>query len=104
MGDPMCGVDHINGNGLDNRRVNLRLATSLQNQGNSRKRRNASSYYKGVSWYKPLKKWRAQIKVDKHVIHLGYFVSEEEAAIVYQEAAIAHFGEFARYVPVKRSA
>jgi len=52
-------VDHINHNGLDNRRVNLRICTRTQNLRNSRKRKGCSSRFKGVAWCKPAKKWRA---------------------------------------------
>lgn len=89
-------VDHINGNGLDNRRCNLRLCTHSQNHMNRKHHKDASSKYKGVSWHKPLKKWRTQIAVKQKGIHLGYFVSEIEAALAYNEAARIYFGEFAK--------
>lgn len=83
-------VDHANGNGLDNRRGNLRLATRSQNQGNMRTRRGKR--FKGVTFYKRTGKWMARIQHR----HLGYFETEEEAAAAYNEAAAETWGEFAR--------
>src|SRR6266404_7885280 len=73
-------VDHINGEGLDCQKSNLRIATQSQNQGNRRKQSAlVSSRYKGVSWAKRESKWRAVIQ---HT-HLGLFASEKEAAMAY---------------------
>ena len=88
-------VDHINGNGLDNTRPNLRLATTAQNNANSRKRSDNTSGLKGVSWYKPYSKWRAYIMVGSQQIHLGYFEYADEAHAAYCKAAEKHFGQFA---------
>ena len=88
-------VDHINGNTLDNRRLNLRLANRKQNSRN-RKRQKGSTEYKGVH----LKKngmYSAQIQVDKKIKHLGTFATPEEAHKAYCEAAVKYFGEFARF-------
>lgn len=89
-------VDHRNGNGLDNRRANLRLATASQNLANSRKRRGCRHRYKGVSTQKNTRRWRACISANGCTIHLGYFDTEAEAAQAYNVAALHHFGEFAR--------
>jgi len=89
-------VDHINRNGLDNRRCNLRLATRTQNLQNAAKHRGGTSHFKGVCWSMRHHNWRATIKASGHYIHLGYFEDEIEAAIAYDRAALAHFGEFAR--------
>lgn len=88
-------VDHINHNTLDNTRDNLRPATPQQNSANARKRAGCSSIYKGVTWEKALGKWRAMIRVNGKLIHLGSFSVEEEAAEVYNAASKKHFGEFA---------
>lgn len=90
-------VDHINRNGLDNRKANLRLATCAQNVINRAiiKRRNSPSKYKGVTWHKHRKKWQAQICYDGKHKTVGYFDDEFEAAKTYDQAAKKHHGEFA---------
>lgn len=87
---PTMFVDHINGNRADDRWVNLREATPLENQRN----RRALVGLKGVSWHKG--KWRARIHVGAQQLHLGRFESDRAAAIAYDAAARQHFGEFAR--------
>jgi len=87
-------VDHINMDGLDNRRCNLRIATRSLNMANSRER-GGRSRYKGVSWSKHANKWRAAIQNGK-MKNLGYFNTEIEAARAYDVAAKMVFGEFAR--------
>lgn len=89
-------VDHINGNGLDNRRANLRPATPSQNQANQRKRRDNTSGFRGVQWHPPGQKWRAVIRVKGRLISLGYYPVREEAARAYDAAAIEFFGPYAR--------
>jgi hypothetical protein len=92
-------VDHINRNGMDCRRCNLRPATSSENGWNTRKPNHyggkpCSSIYKGVSRYRD--KWNARITVHGQRIHLGVFNNEFDAAIAYNSAAVVAFGEFAR--------
>jgi hypothetical protein len=88
-------VDHINHNGLDNRRSNLRVCTLEQNIRNQRKkRRKATSSFKGVSLHKP-GRWRAVIRANGRQVHLGLFNSEHDAAAAYNAAAVRYFGEFA---------
>jgi hypothetical protein len=91
----IIGVDHANGNSLDNRRSNLRAATQGENTGNKRKRLSASSQYKGVSWHKRTGRWRATIGAAGQRRHLGAFVSEIDAACAYDVAAREAYGEFA---------
>jgi len=89
-------VDHLNHNGLDNRRCNLRVCTRQQNMRNRRPNRNTTSRYKGVCWNRHISKWVAGIYVNKRRIHLGSFDDEREAALAYNRAAREHFGEYAR--------
>lgn len=89
-------VDHINGDGLDNRRENLRLCTSAENSRNVRPYTGGTSALKGVSWHLRVKKWRAQIKINGKKLHLGYYSTEEDAAKAYDSAALRFHGEFAR--------
>ena len=89
--------DHINRNGLDNRKANLRLATRSQNAWNRRKAKIESrSKYKGVSWYNRGKRWNARIHVNRKEKFLGIFADEIEAAKAYDAAARKCFGEFAQ--------
>ena len=89
-------VDHINHNGLDNRKANLRIVTPQQNSWNTRQGRNqGSSEYKGVSWDKETQKWQASIHIDNKLKYLGRFENEKEAAVVYDAAAKEHRGEYA---------
>lgn len=93
-------IDHINGNPLDNRKINLRICTRVQNEANKPPGRNNTSGYKGVHWEKRLKKWRVKIKENKKIIHLGLFEKKEVAAQAYNEAAKRIHGEFAWLNPV----
>lgn len=88
-------VDHINHNGLDNRRSNLRLCSSAENQYGKRAIPH-SSRFKGVTWNKRDKKWQALIMKNGKTTSLGYFTSEYEAAKAYDKAAALIFGEFAK--------
>lgn len=92
-------VDHLNGDGLDNRKLNLRAATSGQNSANQRVRnqiRPKTSRFKGVSWHTPREKWVASITCAGKRRHLGLFVSEIDAARAYDKAAKDMFGEYAK--------
>ena len=89
-------VDHRNGNGLDNRRENLRWATGDQNAQNSHKAPNSKSGYRGVQQGTRSKKWEANISAGGVRHRLGYFATAEEAARVYDDAAKRFHGEFAR--------
>ena len=91
------GIDHINLDGLDNQRSNLRPATKSQNAMNQGKRNTpTSSRFKGVYYNKGKNKWAAEIKKDGVKRFLGYFDFEEDAALAYDQAATEWFGEFAR--------
>lgn len=88
-------VDHINGNTFDNRRSNLRKATTNQNAKNKHKNSRNTSGYRGVSYYKQLGKWKAQIQKDGVKISIGYYDDIHVAADMFDRAAIELHGEFA---------
>ncbi len=89
-------IDHINHNGLDNRRANLRIVTQQQNSWNSRRGlRQGKSRYKGVSWDKDNRKWVATIRVEGKCRRIGFFEDEISAARAYDAAAKKHRGEYA---------
>ena len=86
-------IDHINRNGLDNRKSNLRLATNSQNQMNKELFKRTKSGYRGV--FPQNGKWRVFISINRKRHNLGYFSTKEEAAQVYNQVAKKHHGEFA---------
>lgn len=95
------GVDHKNGDTLNNTRNNLRLASASQNSANRRKQqtkngKSTSSQYKGVNWDRRRDKWVVTITSNGKTVNLGGFDSEIEAAQSYNEAALHYFGEFAK--------
>lgn len=86
-------IDHANGNKLDNRRSNLRLATNSQNAANMKKGKRSKTGFKGVDFVPAF--YKARIRVNGRLIRLGNFDTAEEAALAYNEAAKLHFGEYA---------
>lgn len=97
--DPRIKIDHINGNGLDNRRTNLRLCTQEQNMRNRGKMRRNTSGYKGVFWSKTRGNWTASIRVFGKLKYLGAFATPQEADEAYKIASRKYFKEFS---PVDR--
>ena len=90
-------VDHINTEGtLDNRRDNLRIATRAEQQRNQRKSRANTSGFKGVGFHKQTGKWIAYIALNYKHIHLGLFVTKEDAYAAYCEASKKYHGDFGR--------
>ena len=92
---PGLVVDHINGDGLDNRRANLRVVTQSHNQRNRRASRTGTSQYLGVHKVKSTGHWEATISPGGRTIHLGTFIDERDAALAYDLAAREMYGEFA---------
>lgn len=88
-------VDHWDGNGLDNRRRNLRCCTHSQNLCNQRKHHEASSKYKGVYWWGYVEGWASEITVSKKGTYIGTFSEEKDAALAYDLFALKQHGEFA---------
>ncbi len=92
---PGLMVDHIDGDGLNNQRSNLRICTNAENSKNRIQSRTSKRRFKGVRNTRG-SKFNARIKVDFKEIHLGHFDTEEEAALAYNAAAIKYFGAFAK--------
>jgi len=92
-------TDHENHDKLNNQKSNLRIATYTNNHGNRLKKPSTASRFKGVTWSKRAGKWKAQISQQTNgqhkVIGLGEFDDEKTAALAYNEAAKAYFGNFA---------
>jgi hypothetical protein len=88
-------TDHINGNGLDNRKRNLRSCTRAQNMWNAAVRKSSATL-RGAHFYKRHQKWKSAIRVNYKQIHLGYFATAKEAHAAYVKAAKEHHGEFHR--------
>ena len=95
-----CGIfsgyfDHINHNGIDNRKINIRACSQSQNMQNQRIRKGGTSQFKGVYWSRRDRKWYSRISFNGIRIHLGCFDDEKEAALTYDRKAIEWFGEYA---------
>ena len=88
-------IDHVDGNGLNNRRNNLRVCTHAENSRNIHSVIGASKD-KVVYWRKERSRWVARIKVNYEVKWLGSFADEIDAAMAYNNAAVEHFGQFAQ--------
>lgn len=89
------GIDHIDGDKLNNCRSNLRLANQSQNNQNARPRHSSTSRYKGVYWDEYHGRWSACIHTNNRKIYLGRYITQKEAALAYNAAAIEYFGEYA---------
>ena len=95
--DDKMKIDHHNGDGLDNRKENLRICTNQQNSSNRRHpHKNNKLGIKGVSWRKDQKKFQSAIQVNGENIHLGYFNVLGDADSAYRKAEEKYFKEFAR--------
>lgn len=89
-------VDHINGDGLDNRRTNLRLCLVADNNKNRRHRQSTNtSGVHGVFWERDIAKWRVQITINNKAKHIGVFTNIDEAKIARKRAEALYYGDFA---------
>lgn len=89
-------VDHINGDGLDNRRENLRICDNAQNHWNVGKQKNNKSGFKGVSFCKLTNSWKVRIHIRNKEKWLGRYKDINEAVKIYNEAVMKYYGEFGR--------
>lgn len=95
--DSKLDIDHKDRDGLNCQKTNLRVCTRAQNMANAQKTESkTTSRFKGVSWFRPAKMWRAYIGTKTGRTWLGYFKDEVEAAKAYDLAALVLYGEFAR--------
>jgi len=88
-------VDHKDGNGLNNQKINLRACTHQQNGSNLRKNKKNTTGFKGVHFNTSRNTFQSYITPNRKHIYLGSYKTDQEAALAYDEAAIEHFGEFA---------
>ncbi len=88
-------VDHIDHNGLNNQKSNLRICTRQQNQFNGSKQENSTSGFYGVRWDKARTKWCAELKINSKKVYMKRFSCEIEAAKAYDEVAKKYRGDFA---------
>lgn len=95
---PKAYVDHVNRDPADNRLKNLRAATNLQNQGNTKLQRNNTTGFRGVSWSRQRQKYTATLRANGKNQHLGVFRCPTAAHLAYCKAAKQHYGQFARAI------
>lgn len=93
---PVDQIDHVDGNGLNNRWDNLRACSDGQNKRNTKRPKTNTSGFKGVSFFHQRQKWRAYISLDGRQTHLGLFDTLEKARAARTSAATIFHGEFAR--------
>ena len=89
-------IDHIDRNGLNNSRENLRFVTSSQNNMNQKVRNDNTSGHKGISWCPDREKYQVYINIDRKRKSLGRYKTLEEAIYVRDRAVKSHYGEYAR--------
>lgn len=92
--NPRVFIDHIDHDGLNNQKSNLRICSAGENRRNSRPIIGLTSKYKGVSWDKSVGRWKAQLYINGVIHFLGTFEREQDAALAYNTAATLQYGEF----------
>lgn len=95
--EPPAIIDHINGDGCDNRISNLRPASLSQNMANSGANKATSSNLKGAHWSNSAQRWRSSINRNGKIVHLGWFGTKEEAAEAYKAASVKVDGAYSYY-------
>jgi AP2 domain/HNH endonuclease len=90
-------VDHIDGNGLNNVRSNLRVCSRSENSFNAQRRKDNTSGFKGVYWHRRIGKWQAEVVAHRKRNHLGYYDTPEQAAEVARAFREKVHGEFANH-------
>ena len=100
---PTEQVDHINHDTLDNRRCNIRVATPTENQRNRGAQKNNTSGYKGVTWHRRARRWRAYIGINGTTRHLGLYVNIKDAVAARKRAEIELYGEFSPETPIPQT-
>lgn len=93
-------IDHINGNRLDNRKINLRVCNQAENTYNQLRLYSNKHGFPGVQWHKGKKRWRAKITIQNICIYLGEFKELEQAAKAYEAAVLKYHGEYAAILPI----
>lgn len=88
-------IDHINHNGLDNRKCNLRICTNQENICNCEIPKNNKSGCKGVYWAKDKQKWTVQVTINNKTKYIGSYENLEDAIKARQEASKKYYGDFA---------
>ena len=88
-------IDHLDGDTLNNQKINLRICTQSQNCSNQKKSISNTSGYKGVSYYKKNNRFNAKIAFNKKTIYLGSYIDPIDAARAYNAAALKYHGKFA---------
>ncbi len=94
--DPTVHIDHVNHNGLDNRRKNLRPSSRSQNQANQRIRIGYSSFLRGVSYHKHNRRYEARITFEGKQFNLGTYRHEHEAGVIFDRVALGAWNDFAQ--------
>jgi len=95
---PENQIDHKDGDRLNNRLSNIRLATITQNSRNRSKRSDNSSGHPGVCWYHKHQRWAARISVNGKRIHLGFYISFEDAVLKRKSAEVKYFSRFSKNI------
>lgn len=95
-------VDHVDHNGLNNQKNNIRICSSKENNVNIKSQKNSTSKYLGVSFEKSRNKWKACIRFNGKQKTIGRYNTEDEAGLAYNKEAVIHHGDFANLNEIKK--